>query len=237
MQYPSPAEPRFVSHDQCGTLTSAIRTHLGAEPRNWGLARRYEANRFLWIAADPAKRVFLLEVGRVQIFIIDAEGNERILQVVEPGQVFGEVCFCEGRDQPHETNARSVGPIRTREGGFLEFRESLQRNPVLTAHLLETLCVRLCDAEERARILAIRDARVRLVRALQYLATTRGREKPGDPNLVSLTVSHVELASLTAMTRPHTTVIMTRLRKEGVVQYERGSSLTLDLQQANSLLQ
>jgi CRP-like cAMP-binding protein len=77
--------------------------------------------------------------------------------------------------------------------------------------------------------LACHDARKRLALALIDFCELGGRAKAPRLDRVVLTVSHAELASYVAMTRPHTTVLMTRLREEGLVSYTRNSPLTVNL--------
>jgi CRP-like cAMP-binding protein len=82
-----------------------------------------------------------------------------------------------------------------------------------------TLCLRLTDAEHRIEVMAHRGAEQRLGRLLLRLATSRGRK--GRRDTVTVSVSHNDLAQLAGMTRPHVTVTMGRLRRRGLVQYER----------------
>jgi hypothetical protein len=50
-----------------------------------------------------------------------------------------------------------------------------------------------------------------------------------------ITVSHAELADRVAMTRPHTTVLMTRFRKQHLVYYRRNSALTVHVRRLREL--
>lgn len=221
-------EPQFRDHEHCEVLTSTLGTSL-VEGAQWGRRRHVGAGHYLWMPDDLPTGIYLLESGGVEIMTIDHDGAETILQRLLPGQVFGEVCFCEYRYQPVNTFARTRTASEIREGSFVDFEKSMRRDPTLTIRLLETFCVRLSQAESRSRILGIRDGRARLIEALRYLANEHGRRHPGNQHLVSVTVSHAEIAALTGMTRPHTTVMMTRLREDGVVAYSRGSALTIDL--------
>ena len=85
-----------------------------------------------------------------------------------------------------------------------------------------TLCLRLTDAEHRIEVMAHRGAEQRLGRLLLRLGTSRGRKaRIGRKETVIVSVSHNELAQLAGMSRPHVTVTMGRLRRRGLVQYER----------------
>ncbi len=93
-----------------------------------------------------------------------------------------------------------------------------------------TLCLRLTDAEHRIEVMAHRGAEQRLGRLLLRLATSRGRKGSiGLRDTVTVSVSHNELAQLAGMSRPHVTVTMGRLRRRGLVQYEREGLVRVDV--------
>ncbi len=220
--------PAFQDHEQCSILSAALNAQLVDRPE-WGRRRSYPARSVLWNAEEVRHRVYLLEAGRVQICERAPDGSEPVIETVQAGQLFGELCFCQYRDFPLGTSARAVTASRVIEAAAMDFDDLLQKKPAFTAKLIATFCEKLERAETRARILAIRDGRRRMEETLLHLWEIRGRCAEPDSGKVTLTVSHAELANLTAMTRPHTTVIMTQLRSDGIVAYSRGSVLTINV--------
>jgi len=92
------------------------------------------------------------------------------------------------------------------------------------------LCWRLTDAEHRIEVMAHRGAEQRVGRLLLRLGTSRGRKgRVGRKDIVSVSVSHNELAQLAGMSRPHVTVTMGRLRRRGLVQYERAGLVRVEV--------
>ena len=53
---------------------------------------------------------------------------------------------------------------------------------------------------------------------------------------MTLSVSHKELAHLAGMTRSHVTVTMGRLRRRGLVRYQREGPLRVDVQALTAYL-
>lgn len=51
-----------------------------------------------------------------------------------------------------------------------------------------------------------------------------------------LPVSHDDLAQMAAMSRPHVTVTMGRLRRQGLVRYGRGQALAVNVPALKSFL-
>jgi CRP/FNR family transcriptional regulator len=170
----------------------------------------------------------LLKAGRVEITTLDAEGGQQLIRVVKVGEVFGELCFCAHSGEQLGTVARVATVSEIAEATYHDFLQSLRGDATLTVKILEGYCRRIAELERRTRVLACHDARRRLGLALIDFCEQRGHSKPR-LNRVVLTVSHAELAAYVAMTRPHTTVLMTRLRAENLISYGRNSSLTVNL--------
>ncbi len=128
------------------------------------------------------------------------------------------------------TTAHAAAASETVEISLTVFTDYLRENRDVLAAFLFIFCIRLADAERRIEVLAHRGAEERLGRLLLHLATTRGQPGTDQTNEVLLSISHDELAQMAAMSRPHVTVTMGRLRRRGLVRYERSSSLVVDVE-------
>jgi CRP/FNR family cyclic AMP-dependent transcriptional regulator len=213
----------FEEHHECEILGAAVKSQL-ADSAKWGRRRTYPRHSLIWMGEDRANRVFLLEAGSVRVSYVDEDGTEAVVQVVTPGEMFGELCFCSQSSGRHGVQARAVVSTQvieaTIENGIEGF--ALLKNAEFGANLVGTFCKKLMEAEGRLAVLSEHDGRRRMILALLCLDRKRGCRGV-------LTISHAELAAFAGMTRPHTTVIMTRLRGEGLVSYERGSVLRLNV--------
>lgn len=218
----------FEDHTQCEVLTEVAGAQLLTRmlrPK----VRRYDAGAVVWTADDRPTRLFTLKAGRVEIASLDASGRETLVQSVKPGELFGELCFCACKGEPLGTVARSMVVSKVIELPIKEFQSCLHRNSDVLNNVLKTFCVRLADAEQRTRILAIHDAQERLQQLLLYLARKRGGPTYSRNDRCIFTVSHTELAALAALSRPHVTLLMTKLRSCSIVSYRRGSALSVHL--------
>ena len=217
----------FANHDSCEALTSSVRDIAGL----LGLEQRksFRCGELLWIALDMPTQVFVLQEGRVEITETDRAGRSLVTQIVRPGDVFGYLCFCDHRFEPQGTEARATAQSTVLRIEYEAFRRRLKRSSSAAICLTEALCNRVADLERRARVLAIHDAQQRLGTLLHQLATANLVTERVNRKRVVVHATHAELASRAALTRPHTTVLMTRLRGLGCVTYKRGSAITVDL--------
>ena len=213
----------FATHDACETLTATV----AQDPaRTFVVRKRYRSGSSIWGQTDLPDRVFLLDSGRVDIVSVTADGDEHLHRVVGPGELFGEMCFCPHRHEPHGSIARSIGPSEVSATSYSEFRRTLRADESLVDSVLRTFCQRVSESEERQRILACKDARERLARLLIHLAAG-ARPVNGPGSDVGLPVTHAQLATLAALSRPHVSVIMAEFRTRGLVSYDRAGPLAV----------
>ncbi len=196
--------------------------------RSLGRAEHIKKGDYFWTSATRQHDVYLLKRGQVVILLNDSDGCEVIVRVVPSGEIFGELCFCSLLNQPRENCARAVVDcevFRIAMSGFLTY---LREEPDALENFTLTFCKRLADAEKRIGVLSHRGAEARLGSLLLQLAASQGLESATQQSGTKLAVGHDELARMAAMTRPHVSVTMSKLRERGLVQYSRGSQLRVD---------
>lgn len=226
--------PPFPDHRSCQALTGITVQHI---PRDGSLGRlrRFAKGTDIWQPADAADRIFFLQRGQVSIIAADVEGREFAMLVVQPGDPFGELCFCSVTDSRRHSFSRAVVDSSVVEITHRDLYTFLQKDRSALVALTYTFCIRLSAAEERVDALMHRDAEGRLGRVLVAAATGSGT----DPNAtqVALNVKHNELAQMAAMNRSHVTVTLGKFRKEGLLEYGRGGPLLVNIQKLMVYLQ
>ncbi len=220
--------PQLPEHQDCRTLTGITFEHL---PRDHaiGHSRKYQKGSFLWTSDTRDHRLYFLERGQVVIMTSDQAGCEVIVRVIQPGEPFGELCFCSERDRPRGNCAQAIVDSEILEIAFDNFMIYLQHNADALRAFTFTFCKRLADAERRIEVLSHRGAQARLGRLLLQLAGSRSLESSDRQVEIKLPVGHDELARMAAMTRPHVSVTMGKLRNRGLVHYGRGRQLTVQV--------
>ena len=221
-------QPRFSDHLPCQTLTGLALEHL---PRDGSLGRtkRYCKGAEVWRPDDRADRIYFLRRGQVAVMTGDPEGNEIIMQVIGRGEPFGELCFCSQERGLRHTTGRAVVESEVLEIKIRDFVSYLRKNTEALMNFVFTFCVRLSEMKLRVGVLAHRGAEERIGRLLLQLAAHPGQQHTEGTNEVPLHIGHEELAKMAAMNRSHVTVTMGKLRKRGLVRYERNRPLVVDV--------
>src|ERR1700678_2511758 len=158
--------------------------------------RAYERNAVIFSQSDPGDALYGVVTGRVRISASSAAGREVFLNIMEPGDTFGEIALLDGR--PRTASASATAPsellIVTRE----QFLALLAREPQLTDHLLRLLCARLRWVSEFAEESALLSVPARLARRLLSLGTLDGHGVgPG----IERKISQDEMASFLGLSR------------------------------------
>ena len=222
--------PEFPHHRDCQTLTGITLDHL---PRDGSLGRvrRYAKGTQLWQTDDAADCIYFLRRGRVAIMTSTPEQRPVLLRTVEADQPFGELCLCTTRARTRGSTASALVACEAIEIKLGQFLAYLHKNRDALDALMYTFCLRLTEAEHRVEVFAHRGAEQRLGRLMLRLGTTGARDGHVDRrDTVTLSVSHNELAQMAGMTRSHVTVTMGRLRRRGLVRYQREGPLRVDVQ-------
>lgn len=220
---------RFTNHLSCNTLTGLALEHL-PQDGSLGRTRRYRKGIDIWRPDDRANRIYFLNRGQVVVMSGDSEGNEVIMQVIEKGHPFGELCFCSQEKGLRHTIGRAVIESEVLEIKHRDFVNYLQQHTDVLMNFTYTLCERLSEMKLRVGVLAHRGAEDRLGRLLLQLAAPPGQQQHTEgTNEVPLHVGHEELAKMAAMNRSHVSVTMGKLRRRGLVRYERNRPLIVNI--------
>lgn len=220
--------PPLPDHHDCEILTGLTVDNVPRD-NSLGRARRYRKGGNVWKPDDRSDGIFFLQSGQVAIVSSDRDGREIAFGIIKPGEPFGELCFCAPKKHfLRGTYARAVAESEILEVKLDDFMAFLQTSRDLIQAFTFTFCRRLSDCHRRVEFLAYRGAEERLGRVLLHVAATRGKPSDALSGQTVLPVSHDELAQMAAMSRPHVTVTMGKLRRRGLVNYERNKPLMVD---------
>lgn len=174
--------------------------------------------QIIYFPKEPSQTIFFLKKGRVKISKVDEEGREVILDIVEPGEVFGELSLTGSEKREHMAVAMDdalICAVRKED-----FEEILRQNPDLNLQLTRELSARLQEFQSKVEDLTFKDVTTRVVTFLIRYAERFGKHLP-DATYVKPFLSHEEIAQLTASSRQTVTSILDDLRKKGLIDFKR----------------
>ena len=186
---------------------------------------KLEAGECLFNQGDHADRFYQLRNGQIKLYRVSMEGNERVIEVVMPGQTFAEaILFMEKRDYPVNAQALSdVELIAFDSATFLTLLESSQKTCFyLLADMSKRLHMRLNEIEN----LTLQNATFRLI---HYLLHRVSDDVVGNEAEISLDISKNIIASRLSIQPETFSRILKNLAKRELVSVKGKSIHLLDL--------
>jgi CRP/FNR family transcriptional regulator len=172
----------------------------------------------LFFEGDPGRHMFYLLSGRVKLFKIGGQGEEVVLYLVQPGEVFAEILHqLHGR---YPVNALCLEPTQLLGIDVEALNEIVQRRPELGMQLFSCLAQRVKKLMKTIERLTLQDARTRLLVYFESLAEESGARQ------FTLPVPKKEIALLLGMTPETFSRLLRQLTDEGLIQAD-GSRMTL----------
>ncbi len=171
-------------------------------------------NEALFDQGDEASRFFLVRSGQIMLFQTSPEGNEKVVDIIAPGQTFAEaVMFMEGNRYP--VNARSTCETELFYFDNAAFTEQLQKSNALCFAMMADMSTRLKGLLTEISELTIYNAKHRLI---SYLLGHMNdlQDKP----TVKLTATKSMIASRLSITPETFSRILSKLKKEGLISID-----------------
>lgn len=177
--------------------------------------RSYPRQAVIFHEGDPVEAVYFLQEGLVKVSTVTDDGREQTLSLLRPGDFFPHVGFLEGGSYP--ATAVALTDSRLARLGRAELMRLLEENGRLAVRMLQDLARRLTNLQRRLRHLAHRNLHARLSLALLHLAEEHGAPLPDGAVLLTLPITHQELANLIGAARESVSRALGDLRQAGAV--------------------
>jgi CRP/FNR family cyclic AMP-dependent transcriptional regulator len=219
------------------TLSSEILialTNLGHTASPLRLAR----GDLISLEDGRGRGVHVLSRGRMKILRFSDEGRVILLELIEPGGVFGELSFApEPRDDCGSNYAEALEDSIVYTIPFLTFERVLRQRPTLAVGIASLLGQRCNKLERRLEAHVFHRVPTRLANQLLELATRYG-EAHADGTLLCVPLSQQDLGNLIGASREIVSLTLSDFKRRGLVSSKgrrlvvRESALREELAQA-----
>jgi CRP-like cAMP-binding protein len=192
--------------------------------------KSYEADAVVFMRGDPGDSLCGVVSGRVRISASRPGGKEVFLNIMGPGDAFGEIALLDGKPRTASatTLARTELIIVRRD----RFSELLATEPLLATHLIQLLCERVRWTAQMMEDSALLGVPARIAKRLLSL----GRLNGGDAvSGTKLTLSQEELAQFLSLSRQVINQHLQAWKQEGWITSGRGSITLADVRALENL--
>ena len=178
-------------------------------------SRRYPSGEIVFEQGGSADQFFLLLHGRLRATQVTAEGQQVVVRVVNPGDIFGIARALRRPDYPATVTAAAdsialVWPMNA-------WDEFMRDHPMLAINVMRTIGGRLQEAQTRMRELATEAVERRVAHAVLRLANQAGKREDGGVR-IDFPLSKQDIAEMTGTTLHTVSRIFTAWEAEGLIE-------------------
>ena len=185
-----------------------------------GLAvqRSFRAGEIVFSQGDPGDALYAVVAGRIRISSGTEDGREISLNIMEPGDTFGEIALLDGGTRTATATASEPSELVSIRRDH--FAALLEREPRVALELLKLCGERLRWTSGLVEDAAFLDAPGRLAKRLLSLSELHGqRTKVG----TTLKISQEDLATFLGVSRQVVNQYLQGWKAQGWVDLGRGS--------------
>jgi CRP-like cAMP-binding protein len=210
-----------------GGLGDVVESENAALLREEGRRRKFRTGATLFHEGDHSDWIGLILKGRVKISCFGSDGRERLVAVVGPGELLGELSAIDG--EPRSATATAIEPLEAAVLTADEFVAFLETHPGATLGILRSVIGRLRDSDKRRIELGALDTVGRVGRLIVELADRYGEQGDDGVLRIRLPLSQEELAGWAGASREAVVKALRKLRTRGWIETGRREITVLDL--------
>jgi CRP-like cAMP-binding protein len=179
-------------------LTSGLLAHA--------LPRHLSASEVLFLAGDPGDGFYRLDEGLLKVSIASATGAERILAILGPGSIVGDLSIIDGK--PRSATVTALRDCKLRFVSRAAFESFAGKYPKIYEDLTKLLAARLRDTDELVAAGSFLPLKGRVARALLDLAHAFGKDVGGGRIVIRQKVTQADVAAMAGIARENVSRIM-----------------------------
>jgi CRP-like cAMP-binding protein len=211
----------FERHFLLGKLTpseiDALLTYSRVE--------RYGAGHEIFAKGSPGNSMMAVLCGSVRISSISLAGKEIVLNIINAGEIFGEIALLDGGERSGDAVAMSDCELLVvHRRDVMPF---LENHADICLMLIKILCQRLRQTSEQVEDVLFRHLEGRIAKALLHLTERSGRPEVGG-QVLELHLSQSELGNIVGSSRESVNKQLQAWHRAGFIDLAKGSIVIRD---------
>lgn len=216
-------DPKSVEQFRHGYLFSQLTPEELRQVAEHGTVRELAAGETLFVQGEACHNFYMVQSGMIKVYRISPEGEERILELIRPPQIFAEAAMFMGGRYP--VHAAALEPSRLFVFDSASFIAQMRANVELCFRLMAGMSRRMHSLINEIDQLALHSGTQRLI---QYLLEQLPQGTGTSP-VIRLMVAKSVLASRLSIQPETFSRILARLRSEGLIEVHDETVLLKDV--------
>ena len=188
------------------SLLAALPTELSQSLFAKARPLSLKADQTLFMAGDEGDGCYRVEEGLLKASMAAPAGGERILAILGPGSVVGELSMIDGG--PRSASVTALRDSKLSFIGRTAFEAFGESRPDLYRHVATLLSRRLRDTDDALVATNFLSVKGRVARALLSLAEAFGRDIGQGRTLIRQKVSQSDLAAMAGIARENVSRVL-----------------------------
>lgn len=190
--------------------------------------KKAHKGEIIYFADEGSKRIYFLKKGTVKIVEMGDNGIESIKEILQPGDLFGELSLDNDPGNPEYAQVISKEVVIC-SFRMENFEQVLESHPSIALQFTRIIGFRFKKLRNSYSNLVFKDVRSRLNALLIDWASKEGI---AEGNVVKLKnyLTHQDIASLVCSTRQTVTQLLNDLENNGILNYSRQEIVIKDIQ-------
>lgn len=181
----------------------------------------------IYFSSSDVPRIYLLKKGNIKIVSIDEDGNETIKEILQKGDLFGELSL------EADENVNEYAKVLTNEVSicsFLlsDFEDLLVRNPTLALSYTKFVGLKMKRFKNNYSNLVSKDAKSRLISFLKDWATREGTFE-GNKVTIENYLTQNDISQIICTSRQTATLLLNELEEKNLIYYNRKEIIIDDI--------
>ena len=199
------------SNDLLASLPPELFTGLFAKGRTISLA----ADQMLFLAGDVGDGCYRVDEGLLKVSVVAPTGGERILAILGPRAVVGELSMISGA--PRSASVTALRESTLRFVSRMTFDAYARDNPAVYQHLMLLLGRRLIATNGALAATTFLPLQGRVARALLSLAEGFGHDVGGGRILVRQKITQSDVAAMAGIARENVSRILKEWMRRALI--------------------
>jgi len=173
------------------------------------------ADEVLFLAGDPGDGCYRVDSGLLKVMMVSRSGIERILVVLGPGAIVGELSIIDGRPR-----SASVVAVRDSTLSFLSrsaFDEFAKKHPEIYKSLVTIIAERLRETDTVVAAGSFLSLGGRVARTLLDLAENFGQDVGSGRIVIRQKIGQSDLAAMAGIARENVNRILNDWKRRKLV--------------------
>jgi CRP/FNR family transcriptional regulator len=189
--------------------------------------KKAQKGDIIYFSSSDLPRIFLLKKGNIKIVSVDEEGNETIKEILQKGDLFGELSL------EHDKEVNEYAKALTEEVSicsFLlsDFEDLLVKNPTLALSYTKFVGLKMKRFKNNYSNLVSKDAKTRLISFLKDWAEREGIQEDKKFTINNY-LTQTDIAQIICTSRQTATLLLNELEEKNLIYYNRKEIIIDDI--------